>query len=78
MPSQSDCESLYQEYLELKKIADISFTAHQHNPGTKIELSNPHITVKQMERYVIIKKELVQKCKKCINLKPWEWEEIEN
>jgi len=79
MNDQMNCETLYIEYIQLKKIVDKDFMPHQNYPGRTIK--PPLLTVEQMERYQKIKKELratIKKSKKYLNLKPEELFEIEN
>ncbi len=71
------CENLYQEYIRLKAIIDNAFQVQNYYPGRELD-SKPAPLIEDMERFYEAKKELKEKCKLFLNLKPGEWFEIEN
>jgi len=69
------CGNLYQEYKKL--LPKSKMDAYDLSPSGKINHPIPFIKSEDMVRIKKVKKELVGKCKSFLNLKPYEWFEID-
>ena len=71
------CENLYQEYRKLEAEVKGAFLSQEYISGKDLSAGKPLPTENIEKRYMEVKKELTEKCKSDLVLKPDEWFEIE-